>query len=469
MTIKLRAPRLALLWRLLLIGMPAPVLWGQVEPSSSDGITPAMLAPGTPAGSYELSGFDTVNLANGHVNFTLPLAMAYGRGGMKVPLVWNQQGEWTAYASPAGCNLPNGPPYCSGWSVATVFGPRYTNYANFGGVLRLRQNGDTCTQQPNTSSNWWKDSLTTVYFVAPDGTETEFVDTLTGGAIENNPFFSGPFTNRGSTFRAVDGSDAMVTTASAVVDDPIGCGTGDGPIGGTMTLRDGTTYTFSTSVNYLGYVQQIEDRNGNVIDIPNPDPYAGETVTDALNRSITAAVVSYGPPDSYGRASVETITYPGSGGAQRQVIVSSACTGQETLAGNGAWVCGGNGNPTQVTTALPSHPTRYMLRSDKQIQTFPNLFSFSGSSGYFNAVLPFEILLPDGTAYEIYYDSYGNIARVELPTGAPTNTITRSTSARPQAPCTPIMTHPPRPSIASGSTSARSAYMARAAAPLRSK
>ena len=123
----------------------------------------------------------------------------------------------------------------------------------------------------------------------------------------------------------------------------------------------------------------------------------------------------------------------------------------------------------QVTTALPSHPTRYMLRSDKQIQTFPNLFSFSGSSGYFNAVLPFEILLPDGTAYEIYYDSYGNIARVELPTGAPTNTITRSTSARPQAPCTPIMTHPPRPSIASGSTSARSAYMARAAAPLRSK
>jgi hypothetical protein len=56
-----------------------------------------------------------------------------------------------------------------------------------------------------------------------------------------------------------------------------------------------------------------------------------------------------------------------------------------------------------------------------------------------------------------------------FPRAAPTNTITRSTSARPQAPCTPIMTHPPRPSIASGSTSARSAYMARAAAPLRSK
>jgi hypothetical protein len=51
---KSTAPRLALLaaW---LVAAPKLILWGQVQPSSGDGITPAMLEAGTPAGSYELS------------------------------------------------------------------------------------------------------------------------------------------------------------------------------------------------------------------------------------------------------------------------------------------------------------------------------------------------------------------------------------------------------------------------------
>src|ERR1700722_9689466 len=87
---------------LFLIGARPYLLWAQSPPSltTGDGLTPAMLAPGSPGGSFQLSGFDTVNIPNGHLNITLPLAEAYGRGGMKVPLIWNQQSEWTVWPTP---------------------------------------------------------------------------------------------------------------------------------------------------------------------------------------------------------------------------------------------------------------------------------------------------------------------------------------------------------------------------------
>src|SRR5437588_12471304 len=54
----------------------------QTNPTSevTQGFTPAAIAPGSPAGSYALSGFDTVNLFNGKVNVRLPLLDIGGRG-----------------------------------------------------------------------------------------------------------------------------------------------------------------------------------------------------------------------------------------------------------------------------------------------------------------------------------------------------------------------------------------------------
>src|ERR1043166_564361 len=48
--------------------------------SVTDGRTPSGLQPGSPAGSYELSGFDNVNLYNGNLSFHLPLLKVGGRG-----------------------------------------------------------------------------------------------------------------------------------------------------------------------------------------------------------------------------------------------------------------------------------------------------------------------------------------------------------------------------------------------------
>jgi len=69
------------------IGMAAIFLmlgWGeprlQAQASITDGTTIPSIAPGAPAGSYTLSKFETVNVYNGHLNFTLPLLKVGGRG-----------------------------------------------------------------------------------------------------------------------------------------------------------------------------------------------------------------------------------------------------------------------------------------------------------------------------------------------------------------------------------------------------
>src|SRR5574338_986979 len=48
--------------------------------SATDGYTPKAIEPGSPAGSYALSGFDTINPYNGGPNFSLPLLKIGGRG-----------------------------------------------------------------------------------------------------------------------------------------------------------------------------------------------------------------------------------------------------------------------------------------------------------------------------------------------------------------------------------------------------
>jgi len=61
----------------------------------TNGATPLAIAPGSPAGSYSLSGFEDVNLYNGNLNIQLPLLKVSGRGGaqyvmthMPIPYRW---------------------------------------------------------------------------------------------------------------------------------------------------------------------------------------------------------------------------------------------------------------------------------------------------------------------------------------------------------------------------------------------
>jgi len=62
----------------LLVCLSSAIVLAQT--SQTDGSTPAGLQRGGPAGSYQLSGFDNVNLYNGNLSFNLPLMSIGGRG-----------------------------------------------------------------------------------------------------------------------------------------------------------------------------------------------------------------------------------------------------------------------------------------------------------------------------------------------------------------------------------------------------
>src|SRR5689334_21975683 len=64
--------------------------------SSIDGSTPAGQARGTPTGTYPLTGFDNVNLFNGHLNFHLPLMVVGGRGKAGYTMTMPIEQVWTA-------------------------------------------------------------------------------------------------------------------------------------------------------------------------------------------------------------------------------------------------------------------------------------------------------------------------------------------------------------------------------------
>src|SRR5437588_4092201 len=62
--------------------------------SITDGSTPLALSTGSPAGSYSLSDFDSVNLYNGNLGFSLPLVKIAGRGGAGFTMSARIEQKW---------------------------------------------------------------------------------------------------------------------------------------------------------------------------------------------------------------------------------------------------------------------------------------------------------------------------------------------------------------------------------------
>src|SRR5262245_30393040 len=89
------------LWLLSLAGRSG------AQSTMLDGQTPPGVAPGAPAGSYALSGFENVNLFNGKLNFNLPLVAVGGRGGANYTIPLTIEPKWFVVRSCPECT--NGP------------------------------------------------------------------------------------------------------------------------------------------------------------------------------------------------------------------------------------------------------------------------------------------------------------------------------------------------------------------------
>ena len=140
----------------------AGVASGQTE---TNGATPLGLSPGAPAGSYALSGFDNVNLFNGHMNFRLPLLSMNGRGTAGYQMTLPVEQTWTIFRQKNEITgVVSYYPEPNWWtSYKPGYGP---------GVVQGRKGG-TGSLYCGQNSPWYRYSktLTRLTFTAGDGTE----------------------------------------------------------------------------------------------------------------------------------------------------------------------------------------------------------------------------------------------------------------------------------------------------------
>ncbi len=367
--------------------------WCIEAQTATDGKTPLGITPGSPAGSYELSGFDNVNLYNGNLNFQLPLRGIVGRGDAQMALLLslNLKGWRVLHTNPSGIHdnyKPIAPiSWWSGNLATTSYSP---------GKLEGRQGGTgftDCSSYPGGNSNAYGGTITRLTFIEPDGSEHELIDQLTGGQqLGSYPNICASVTgaSRGAVFISHDG-EAMTFISDTTIDDRNAPGGSTLYPSGYLMLRNGARYRLDN-----GTVTWLRDRNGNKLTFTYDTGLRVTGVTDSLNRTVTIAYdVADIPP--YGLC--DQITFKGFGGAQRMIRVSKASLG----------------NVLRQASSYSNHPAAYTLQTYQQL--FPELNAFPAGN-YNPASMVSALWLPDGTRhYQFYYDSYGELARVELPTG----------------------------------------------------
>ena len=341
--------------------------------SATDGSTPLGLQPGAPAGSYALSGFDNVNLYNGNLSFQLSLLGVVGRGGAQMPVMLPISGKWrvsdVAVPQIGGGITHRYLPLQSWWeNNERKYSP---------GTMAGRQAGLDEIDCPDGTKVFGY-SITRLTFTAPDGTEYELRDQLTGGQPSNNGLcnYANP-QSRGTVFITTDGSAATFISDTTIYDQPISPNPGELYPSGYFLLRDGTRYRIDN-----GLVSSVRDRNGNKLTFANDGNNRVSTITDSLNRQVS---ITY----NTGPGTSDQITYKGYHETARSILV----------------------NYTSLANAL---------RSDYAgTRTYKSLFPESNGSSttQHNPAVVASVTLPNSQQYLFKYNDYGELARVVLPTG----------------------------------------------------
>jgi RHS repeat-associated protein len=356
-----------------------------INADSTDGTTPLALKPGAPAGSYALSELDNINPYNGSLNFRLPLLSIGGRGGAGYTMTLPLEQKWrinvvatylTVYEGGGGSPLPDPQvtyhyfPSANWWAgIKPGYGP---------GVMQGRV-AQFDAQVCQDSTMRAVQTLTRLTFTAPDGTEFELQDKQTDGAPAGVGICATAGFNRGRIFVTADGSVATFVSDQAIT-DYIWVPNGGNDLfypSGYLLLRDGMRYRIDN-----GVVSWLRDRNGNKMTFTY-DSFKRMTVAkDSLNREVTVAYSTSSIP-------YDEISYKGFGGMPRTVRVNYA-----NLQDAG------------------------VLRSGFSVQTYQQLFpEVSGSwSTNYNPKIVRSVTLPNAQQYQFQYNSYGELARVVLPT-----------------------------------------------------
>jgi RHS repeat-associated protein len=349
--------------------------------------TPAAFAetplttPGSPAGSYTLSDFEKLNLFNGRLNFTLPLGLSGGRGKINNMMMLRvDQFYWVTDYTPDN----------NEFGLPSMAYARNDEYGGFKGTFGVGSvSGDTkhdvrCA--PGSGFNF-ATALYRIFFSAPDGTRFEFRTEFNNG----RPYqiaCSSTGISIGTNLISGDGTAATFVSDVPLRYIPLGSDAVSIRPSGFVKLADGTHYRVDA-----GRISYIRDSNGNKTSFTYDDGYSYNpailgynprvtSITDSLNRRIT---ICYGGTAECPDAPYDQISYYGFAASPRTVKIRYASL-NDIL------------RPGLTSPAI----------------LFPELH---GGSEEYNPIKVSAIELPDGRSYKLYYNPYGELARVELPTG----------------------------------------------------
>ena len=315
--------------------------------------TPLALKPGTPAGSYALTDIDTINMFTGHVSVRIPLIERDGRGDAKAQITWG-------YGSPARWQIyksydTNGNQIWGAGGAGS--GNIDANYGGHGEITVYPVGVGTGAQ--NWCSEglyaWGEKTLTRFFWVEPDGTEHEMRDVLHNGQpLPSGGCWSlGPY--RGRVFVSRDGSGATFITDVAVRDGVYV--NWEYPSGtdwnGWLLLKDGRKIRISWDNN-----RGLRDRNGNLLktNLGLPNPFVLDNLKRTKGGGVGTSSECNAIVPGYNTCSYES--YKGFGGAERRIYHF--------------W------DPDYLGT---------------------------------------RVVFPNGQGYRFYYNQYGDLIRIDLPTG----------------------------------------------------
>lgn len=355
--------------------------------------TPSVLKPGATTGAKSLSDFETINPYSGNLNFKLPLLQAAGRGSNTFPVNLSIDQRWSIQHWYDESDDYRPFKYAGGIGGSQNYETPVKLVINYSG-----SGSDSCYNYYYT----YKYSYTSISFTDFNGSQHEMRDRNTNGQPHYQSCNQNQY-SRGRVFETTDGSGAIFVSDTDIKDDTYtNSGTSGGvDTTGNLTTQDGTVYRIEG-----GLLVWSRDKNGNKLVFtysasPNSSTPLLSKITDSLNREITIEhyiqdVAPYGYCDR--------ITYKGFAGGSRVIRISYK-------------------------------DLRQILRSGYSPQTglqmFPNAFEQSYPLGnpvsqgfpYWNGTTEYSdwkisnVWLPDDRTYKFQYNSYGELARVEMPTG----------------------------------------------------
>ena len=341
--------------------------------------------------SVNVSDFEKINLYDGKFRFNLPLNSIGGRGSgngfnLNLESSWRRDSVIIGYsgASPNVVDTIDPDPYALNGIITQT-----------GGYMVISTSVAAVTEVPYCSNE-------TLYFAGEKAFNVNFagfgvssLSFISEQHEDNKIVFTGqgclPSTHTpmsiGSSFIATDGSGTKFITGPIMITDDLLSVDGYGNTNnvypsGFLKFTDGTTYVIEG-----GLVTQITDKNGNVTTITNSGYSLDirESRPTSIKDSLSREILSSSDSNNY------WVTYKGVNGVPRAIRVG-LCSAADPC-----------------------------LRTGQSLQWLHTLFPWIGQYHYSDRLTGGggvkDVEFPNGQKYKFFYNSYTELARVELPTG----------------------------------------------------